>query len=127
MSSVTSEFAQVSRRVGYFICVSGGSFGYTDVSQSTVDYNSWNITAASTTAIATNAILEDMGEIAKVNGYILRKVRNVSTIAPGGGAAFNPGSTVYTFWIVVPGGEYPMAGVASATPALSVAPVARLG
>ena len=122
MSSVHAEFAQVSRRVGYFICTSDVS-GYTDVSQSTVDYNSWNANITNF-RVSAGQVLEDMGELAKVNGYILRKVRNVSVVAPGGGALSpNP-----TFWIVVPGGEYPMAGVATVgTPDLRVAAVARLG
>lgn len=127
MSSVTSEFAQVARRVGYFVCTADVS-GYTDVSQSTVDYNSWNANITNV-RIPSGTVLEDMGELAKVNGYILRKVRNVSTIAAGGGAApIITGSASYTAFIVVPGGEYPMAGVSTVgTPDLRVAIVARLG
>jgi hypothetical protein len=119
MSSVTSAFAQVDRRIGYFICTADVS-GYTDVSASTVDYNSWNANTTFT-RFTTGQILEDMGELAKFQGYIFRKVRNVSTPAPGGGVVLP------YFWIVVPGGEYPMAGVASASGSFTVAPVARLG
>jgi hypothetical protein len=118
MSSVTSAFAQVDRRIGYFICVSGSVQNY-DVSQSTVDYNSWNVNTLSTYPQGT--VLEDMGEIAKYQGSILRKVRAVTAV-PGGGAAS-------TAWIVVPGGEYPMAGygTSATTAGLTPAIVARLG
>jgi hypothetical protein len=122
MSSVTSQMAQIGRRINYFINISGGATtGYTDVSQSTVNYNSWNVTVGSTTSIASQAILQDMGEVAKYNGQILRKVRLVTQFPAGG---------INTpIWIVVPGGEYPMQGYGSggAAGALAVATVARLG
>ncbi len=117
MSSVTSAFAQVAPRVGYFICVSGCTV-YTDVSENAIDHNSWNANTTSQ-VIAVGTILEDMGEIAKVSGQILRKVRPVVQVATGTGV-------LTTYWIVVPGGEYPIAGVATAG-TLTVAAVARLG
>lgn len=117
MSSIQSEFAQVARRVGYFICVSGSVTAY-DVSQNTTNYNSWNVNSASTYAQGT--VLEDMGEIAKYQGSILRKVRAVTQVPAGGNAT--------PYWIVVPGGEYPIAGYGSGgASALTAALVARLG
>jgi hypothetical protein len=117
MSSVTSAFAQVDRRVGYFICVSGCTV-YTDVSANS-DNNSWNVNSGSSQTITVGTIFEDMGEIAKYQGAILRKVRPVAQVA--GGAA-----VLTTYWIVVPGGEYPVAGVPGPS-GLTVGAVARLG
>jgi hypothetical protein len=125
MSSVTSEFAQVARRVGYFICT-GDVSGYTVTQNATT--NSWSAAAVTGTLYSQNTILEDMGEIAKVNGQILRKVREVVQTYAGGAAP--------TYFIVTPGGEYPVQGfpVAGGTPSatalatsLPVARVARLG
>lgn len=116
MSSVTSQMAQIGRRIGYFIATADCS-GY-DVSQSTVNYNSWN--ANRTTQVVGDSILQDMGEIAKVNGQVLRKVRLV-TQNPAGGIAS-------TFFIVMPGGEYPVQGYgAGSYSGLPPATVARLG
>lgn len=116
MSSITSAFAQVDRRIGYFVCVSGPVLTY-DVSQNTSTYNSWNANVTAVT-YAANAVLEDMGEIARVSGAIFRKVRLVTQFPAGGAAP--------SYWIVVPGGEYPNAGTAVSTP-YTPALVARLG
>ena len=59
--------------------------------------------------------------MAKLNGQILRKVR-VANQFPSGVAA---NGSVTTYWIVMPGGEYPVQGVSSTT--LVPALVARLG
>jgi hypothetical protein len=125
MSSVTSEFAQISRRAGYFITLANDVSGYTVVQNATT--NSWSIsTTVPVLAFgAANQILEDMGEIAKVDGQILRKVRAVTQTYAGGAAP--------TYYIVMPGGEYPIQGfpVAGGSPTatygLPVAKVARLG
>jgi len=130
MSSATSSYAQVDRRIGYFITLSDIS-GFTVAENST--YNAWTaevITAANMTAIygggtafAANQILEDMGEIAKVNGQIYRKVRKVTQTHAGG--------ALPTFFIILPGGEYPIQGFPLAGGALptlnTIANVARLG
>ena len=118
MSSVTSVTAQIGRRINYFYVIADCS-GY-DVSQSIVNYNSWN--ANRTTQIEDTSVLQDMGEVAKVGGQILRKVRLVK---PGQTEATGNLNAV-VFWIVMPGGEYPVQGVATGG-GLPVAPVARLG
>ena len=118
MSSVHAEFAQVARRVGYFLCV-GDVSGYTVTEGA--DYNSYSAVVIAGNSFSTNDILEDMGEIAKFNGSILRKVRKVTAIPAGGALA--------TVFIVVPGGEYPMAGYGTSPTTAGLAParVARLG
>jgi hypothetical protein len=127
MSSASSKPAQIARRLGYFIGtgdVSGYAFS-TIVEDSA--YNGWTFASGTSvttlvTVCAANGILQDMGETAKVSGNLLRKVRvvsqNPSGVATGGG--------VTNFWIVMPGGEYPVQGVSSAG-SFAVAKVARLG
>jgi hypothetical protein len=129
MSSVTSQMAQIGRRINYFISVAdvSGLAGAAIVAGS--DSNSWTYatgySATTLVQIATAAgtILQDMGEMAKLNGQVLRKVRLIDNQAEATG---NTSSVVY--WIVVPGGEYPIQGYPNglATP-LPVAKVARLG
>jgi hypothetical protein len=130
MSSVTSVTAQIARRIGYFITVGDISSSCFDVSQSTVNYNSWDADALTAATVggaaygaitgATGQVLQDMGEMAKVNGQIYRKVRKVTQYPAGG---------INTpVWIIVPGGEYPMQGYgAGSYSGLAPAPVARLG
>lgn len=112
MSSTTSSFAQVGRRVGYFICLSGNIPTYTI----TAGVNGWT-KSGPVNRYSQNDILQDMGEIAKIDGTYFRKVAYVEQYA-GGGA-------IETHWIVVPGGEYPIPGVDVEGPA--PAHVARLG
>jgi hypothetical protein len=118
MSSVTSDFAQVARRVGYFLCV-GDVSGYTVTEDAGA--NTWTATVIAGTQFSANDVLEDMGEIAKYQGNILRKVRKVTQVAAGGALA--------AVFIVVPGGEYPMAPglVTPSGTGLTPARVARLG
>jgi hypothetical protein len=116
MSSVTSGFAQIAPRAGYFICVSGSVTNYTVTEGS--DKNSWTVDSGST-AYALGTILQDMGEIARASGAIFRKVRAVTTDPAGGDAT--------AYWIVVPGGEYPNYGRDSSTSPYVPAKVARLG
>lgn len=124
MSSTLARTAQVSRRINYFLCLADISSATFNVTVNS-DNNSWAAAALTTsttpvrpTITANSTILQDMGEIAKVGGQILRKVRKVSQ---------NPAGGIDTpFWIVMPGGEYPTQGVA-ATGALTPAQVARLG
>jgi len=118
MSSVTSDFAQVARRVGYFLCV-GDVSGYTVTEDAGA--NTWTATVIPGTQFSANDVLEDMGEFAKYQGNILRKVRKVTQVAAGGALS--------TVFIVVPGGEYPMAGYGTSPTATGLAParVARLG
>ena len=117
MSSVTSGFAQIAPRVGYFMCVSGTVTSYTVTERD--DKNSWAVASGST--FAAGSILQDLGEIARVDGAIFRKVRKVDTNPAGGSVAINA-----PYWIVVPGGEYPNYGRATAT-GYTPAAVARLG
>lgn len=125
MSSVTAAFAQVARRVGYFLCV-GDVSGYTVTEGA--DYNSWSATPVAANSFVTNDVLEDMGEIAKYQGNILRKVRKVAASNTAGGPVAG-GGALATTWIVVPGGEYPMAGYGTSATAAGLVParVARLG
>ena len=123
MSSVTSSYAQVARRLGYFRCLADVS-GYA-VAENTSTYNDWTITStgATTTTYTSGSILEDMGEIARIggatgSGQILRKVRNVTQVTAGG--------ALPTYFIVMPGGELPIS-VAGSGSVLAVAAVARLG
>lgn len=117
MSSVGSVTAQIGRRINYFRCLADIS-GYT-VAQGT---DAWSAPALIASTIASSgAILQDMGETAKYNGAILRKVRLIDSVTEATG---NLNSVV--FFIVVPGGEYPVAGVATGV-SLAVTPVARLG
>lgn len=121
MSSVTSQIAQIGRRINYFSVIADCS-GYT-VGVDTANYNSW---AAPSAAInyGTTAVLQDMGEIAKYKGQILRKVRAVDLTEAGGKAT--------AYFIVMPGGEYPVQGASATTlgsplSILPIAKVARLG
>ncbi len=125
MTSVGTEFAQVARRVGYFLCV-GDVSGYT-VSEG-ADYNSWSAVVIAGNSFSTNDVLEDMGEVAKYQGNILRKVRKVAASATAGGPVA-AGGALSPVWIVVPGGEYPMAGYGTSATAAGLVParVARLG
>lgn len=122
MASVIAKTAQIPRRLGYFITTTGDLSNNTyDV---TVGVNEW--TAAKRTgvaAITTGTVLQDMGEIAKVNGQIYRKVR-VAAQYPSGVSVTG---AVTTFWIVVPGGEYPVQGVDGTGTIVLPASVARLG
>lgn len=118
MSSVTSAFAQIAPRVGYFICVSGSVTSY--VIKEGDNKNSWYEDGTGAT-YAIGTILQDLGEIARVDGAIFRKVRAVTTDPAGGSVAINP-----AYWIVVPGGEYPNYGRDTAT-GYNPATVARLG
>ena len=119
MSSVTSQMAQIGRRINYFRCLADIS-GY-DVSQNTTDYNSWKVNVNAGTQSTSGTILQDMGEMAKVSGQIFRKVREIVNQTQATGAL-----TSEVFWIVVPGGEYPVQGVATGG-GLAVTAVARLG
>ena len=115
MSSIDSKPAQIARRLGYFITTS------TDLSNNTYtvvpNVNDWTVTLRTGVgAIAANTILQDMGEIAKFNGQLFRSVRPVTQIPAGGNAA--------SFFIVMPGGEYPVQGGSGS---LAPANVARLG
>lgn len=119
MASVTSNIAQIGRRLGYFITTTS------DLSNNTYDVtasvNDWSVVKRTgVTAIATSTILQDMGEIAKFNGQLFRKVR-IAAQYPAGVAL---DGTVTTFWIVMPGGEYPVQGGSGA---ITPASVARLG
>jgi hypothetical protein len=124
MSSAVSRIAQIGRRINYFMCLADISSSTYNVTVNS-DNNSWAASplSPSTTPVrpatsANSTILQDMGEIAKVGGQLLRKVRIVNKNPAGGDGA--------TFFIVMPGGEYPTQGVQPAG-ALSVAAVARLG
>ena len=127
MSSVGSFVAQKESRTGYFYVISdlsgtgaaGTGFEF-DVSSNSSCVWTAQIKNPQISCVA-GTILQDMGEIAKVGGSILRKVRVVDSQAEATG---NTNSVV--FWIVVPGGEYPVAGVSSAD-YTNVAPVTRLG
>ena len=125
MSSVTSAFAQIDRRIGYFRCL-GDVSGYTVTEGA--DYNSWSATVVAGNSFVTNDVLEDMGEFAKYQGNILRKVRKVAASATAGGPVA-AGGALAAVWIVVPGGEYPMAGYGTSATATGLVParVARLG
>ena len=120
MSSVTSSFAQVGRRIAYFRPTA-------TVTTYTIDEtgpNTWGTPASSGVTYGTSDLLEDMGVTARISatGQIFRKIRVVTQV-PAGGSAL-------AYWICMPGGEYPIAGVGSdATTALgvAVAPVVRLG
>jgi hypothetical protein len=124
MSSAVSRIAQIGRRINYFLCLADISSAEYNVTVNS-DNNSWaaealtgSTTPARQATTANVTILQDMGEIAKVGGQLLRKVRIVSQ---------NPAGGINTpFWIVMPGGEYPTYGKPSAG-TLSVAAVARLG
>jgi hypothetical protein len=131
MSSVTAAFAQVARRVGYFITLAADISGYT-VSENTTTYNAWTaadipiatLQSAASYNMGTGSgkILEDMGDLAVVSGQLYRKVRRVDQTATGG--------TFQTFWIILPGGEYPIAGRGASGYAAGTgnpAAVARLG
>lgn len=116
MSSVTSQIAQIGRRINY-LRVSADCSGYTMAAGT--DSNSWAAPSAAVN-FATSTILQDMGEIAKYGGQVFRKVRAVTqTPIVAGGVA-----TAY--FIVMPGGEYPVQGVPAGS-VLAVAQVARLG
>ncbi len=124
MSSVTSEFAQVARRVGYFITLAADISGYSFAAPT--DANAWPAPTVATVAnfgvTGLNTVLEDMGEIAKYNGQIYRKVRVVTQTNAGGARP--------AFWILVPGGEYPVQGYptpGTASGLNTVSLVARLG
>jgi hypothetical protein len=116
MSSVISEIAQVGRRIGYFRAVADVS-GY---AVSTVTFDVKGITAlGSAVNIASSAgLLEDMGGLYQFNGQIFRSVRVVSQNPAGGNAV--------QYLICMPGGEYPVHGVAAAG-AIVPAAVVRLG
>ena len=124
MSSVTSQIAQIGRRINYFRVIADCS-GYTMAVAA--DNNSWSAPVAAANYTESTTILQDMGEIAKYNGQILRKVRAIS--APGTPA----GGVLGAYFIVMPGGEYPTQGMSSTTvttgsvSVLPVAQVARLG
>jgi len=124
MSSVTSQIAQIGRRINYFRTLAADVSGYTMAVAA--DNNSWAAPVAAT-LYANNTILQDMGEIAKYNGQILRKVRAIS--APGTPA----GGVATAYFIVMPGGEYPTQGMSSTTvttgsvSVLPISAVARLG
>ncbi len=121
MSSVTSQIAQIGRRINYFRTLAADVSGYTIAAAA--DNNSWGAPVAAI-LYANNTILQDMGEIAKYRGQIFRKVRSVDLTEAGGKAT--------AYFIVMPGGEYPVQGASATTlgAALSVLPVsqvARLG
>ena len=128
MSSVTSHIAQVGRRINYFIATRDTSgYALSTIVQGT-DNNSWAFatgkSATDISGISSGVILQDMGEMAKLNGQVLRKVRVANQFPSGVAATGIP----TTYWIVVPGGEYPIQGVSySAAGSLPVAQVARLG
>ena len=110
--------SQIQSCHNYFRCIADIS-GYT-VAAGT-DSNSWTATVITGTKASLGALLQDMGEMAKVSGQVLRKVRLIDSQTEATG---NLDSVV--FWIVVPGGEYPVQGVATGG-GLAVAAVARLG
>lgn len=116
MSSVISEIAQIGRRIGYFRAVADVS-GY---AVSTVTFDVKGITALnSATRIAVAGdLLEDMGGLYQLSGQIFRSVRAVS-LNPAGGIGVQ-------YLICMPGGEYPVHGVAAAGTILPAA-VVRLG
>lgn len=127
MASVIAKTAQIGRRLGYFIGTSDVSgYAFSTIVEDSAS-NGWTFaTGTSVTSLVTvcaaNGILQDMGEIAKVSGNLLRKVRVVSQ-NPAGVAT---GGAVTNFWIVMPGGEYPVQGVSGAG-SFVPARVARLG
>lgn len=123
MSSVGSSIAQIGARKGYFIATG-------NVSTYTITQDVNAVASApvlvSATGYTANAILEDMGEIAKYGGFLFRKVRAVSQVPTG------TDGSVPSYFIAMPGGEYPVQGVAAAGlnsigGAITVALVARLG
>jgi hypothetical protein len=114
MSSISAEFAQVGRRRGYFIATG-------TVTQYTLTFDVAGVTAATSgSTYSSGAILEDMGEVAKFKGQIFRRVRAVTQIPTGN-------ITVDSYFIVMPGGEYPVQGADGVGVISTPAPVARLG
>ena len=115
MSSVTSQIAQIGRRINYFSVIADCS-GYTLAAG---DSNSWGLPSAAVN-FGTAAVLQDMGEIVKYKGQILRKVRAVDSTPAGGNAT--------AYFIVMPGGEYPVQGISATTlgSAISVLPIAKV-
>ena len=122
MSSVGSAFAQIGARRGYFIAT--GSVVQYAITQ---DVNGAVVAAGvvAGSSYSSGAILEDMGEIAKYGGFLFRRVRAVTQIPTGN-------ITVASYFIAMPGGEYPIQGVSAAGldstgGSIVAAPVARLG
>ncbi len=115
MSSVTSQMAQVGRKINYFRVITADISGY-----ASPVFDAKGITSlGSATSVATiGQILQDMGAMYQFNGQIFRQVRVVSQNPAGGIAS--------SFLICMPGGEYPVHGVAAAG-AITPAAVVRLG
>jgi hypothetical protein len=119
MSSISAEFAQVGRRRGYFIVTRGGT-GNCDYYTLTFDVAGVTALGSVIGSYATNDILEDMGEVAKFKGQLFRRVRAVTQIPTGN-------ITTASYFIVMPGGEYPVQGTDGVGVVSAAANVARLG
>jgi hypothetical protein len=120
MSSVGSAFAQIGARRGYFYVVRGGT-GNCDYYTLTFDVAGVTALGSVIGSYATNDILEDMGEVAKFKGQLFRRVRKVTQVPTGTDGA------VTSYFIVMPGGEYPVQGTDGVGVVSAAANVARLG
>jgi hypothetical protein len=117
MSSVTSQMAQVGRKINYFRALDTVS-GYL-LSGVTFDAKGISAVPSLTTVTTSGNILQDMGAMYQYNGQIFRQVRVVSQNPAGGDAA--------PYLICMPGGEYPVHGRSAAGPIATPAAVVRLG
>ena len=116
MSSVTSQIAQIGRRINYFRAL-GDVSGYL-VSGVTFDVKGITALPTAVKIAAYGGLLQDMGAMYQFGGQIFRQVRVISKNPAGGDAV--------PYLICMPGGEYPTHGV-SLEGAIVAAPVARLG